>query len=95
LGVEVVYQDLALCENLDIVENMFLGRELKTRGMLDEARMETMARGALGSGNSSGWRGITVPVAQGVSPGTVAARMVGARTHGRSGCGGFGRWGWW
>src|SRR4051794_15102228 len=49
LGVEVVYQDLALCDNLDIVENMFLGRELKSRGMLDEARMETMARQALTS----------------------------------------------
>lgn len=49
LGVEVVYQDLALCDNLDIVENMFLGRELKSRGMLDEARMETMAREALTS----------------------------------------------
>jgi D-xylose transport system ATP-binding protein len=49
LGVEVVYQDLALCDNLDIVENMFLGRELKSRGMLDEARMETMARQALKS----------------------------------------------
>ncbi len=49
LGVEVVYQDLALCDNLDIVENMFLGRELKHRGMLDEARMETMARDALKS----------------------------------------------
>ncbi|WP_111508109.1 ATP-binding cassette domain-containing protein [Mycobacterium kyogaense] len=49
LGVEVVYQDLALCDNLDIVENMFLGRELTRRGMLDEARMETMARDALTS----------------------------------------------
>ncbi|MGW0159767.1 ATP-binding cassette domain-containing protein [Mycobacterium sp. NPDC003323] len=49
LGVEVVYQDLALCDNLDIVENMFLGRELKSRGLLDEARMETMARQALTS----------------------------------------------
>ncbi len=49
LGVEVVYQDLALCDNLDIVENMFLGRELKNRGLLDEARMETMARQALTS----------------------------------------------
>ena len=49
LGVEVVYQDLALCDNLDIVENMFLGRELKSRGLLDEARMETMARDALAS----------------------------------------------
>src|SRR6476469_3998702 len=27
LGIEVVYQDLALCDNLDIVSNMFLGRE--------------------------------------------------------------------
>src|SRR3954447_4901989 len=36
LGVEIVYQDLALCDNLDIVQNMFLGRE-KTRGVvLDE-----------------------------------------------------------
>ncbi|MEV4708382.1 ATP-binding cassette domain-containing protein, partial [Actinoplanes sp. NPDC049316] len=31
LGIEVVYQDLALCDNLDIVQNMFLGRE-KVRG---------------------------------------------------------------
>jgi D-xylose transport system ATP-binding protein len=43
LGVEIVYQDLALCENLDIVQNMFLGRE-KTRGLvLDEPTMEQMA----------------------------------------------------
>ena len=28
LGIEVVYQDLALCDNLDIVQNMFLGREI-------------------------------------------------------------------
>jgi D-xylose transport system ATP-binding protein len=43
LGVEIVYQDLALCENLDIVQNMFLGRE-KTRGLvLDEPDMERMA----------------------------------------------------
>ena len=27
LGIEIVYQDLALCDNLDIVHNMFLGRE--------------------------------------------------------------------
>ena len=49
LGVEVVYQDLALCDNLDIVSNMFLGRELKRRGTLDEARMESLAREALSS----------------------------------------------
>jgi len=27
LGIETVYQDLALCDNLDVVQNMFLGRE--------------------------------------------------------------------
>jgi D-xylose transport system ATP-binding protein len=43
LGIEVVYQDLALCDNLDIVQNMFLGRE-KLRGIvLDEPTMEHMA----------------------------------------------------
>ncbi|MEV7969865.1 ATP-binding cassette domain-containing protein [Sphaerisporangium sp. NPDC088356] len=43
LGIEIVYQDLALCDNLDIVQNMFLGRE-KTSGLvLDEATMEEMA----------------------------------------------------
>lgn len=49
LGVEVVYQDLALCDNLDIVSNMFLGREIRRRGTLDEATMETLAREALAS----------------------------------------------
>ncbi len=50
LGIEVVYQDLALCENLDIVENMFLGREKTTRGvLLDETTMESKARAALTS----------------------------------------------
>ena len=40
LGIEVVYQDLALCENLDIVQNMFLGREEMTGMTLDEPHME-------------------------------------------------------
>ena len=45
LGIEVVYQDLALCDNLDIVQNMFLGRETKTAGiLLDELTMEDRAR---------------------------------------------------
>ncbi|GAA2685936.1 MULTISPECIES: ATP-binding cassette domain-containing protein [Actinoplanes] len=49
LGIEVVYQDLALCDNLDIVQNMFLGRE-KTRGIvLDEPTMEQMAGETLAS----------------------------------------------
>ena len=47
LGIEVVYQDLALCDNLDIVQNLFLGRERKSFGMLDEATMEKMARQTL------------------------------------------------
>jgi len=49
LGIEVVYQDLALCDNLDIVQNMFLGRE-KVRGLvLDEPTMEQMAGDTLAS----------------------------------------------
>ena len=47
LGIEVVYQDLALCDNLDVVHNMFLGRELTTSGLLDESTMETRARETL------------------------------------------------
>ena len=43
MGVEVVYQDLALCENLDIVQNMFLGREELTQATLNEASMELQA----------------------------------------------------
>jgi D-xylose transport system ATP-binding protein len=47
LGIEVVYQDLALCDNLDVVHNMFLGRELRKHGMLDEDLMEKRARETL------------------------------------------------
>ncbi|GGO26506.1 ABC transporter ATP-binding protein [Microbispora rosea subsp. aerata] len=43
LGVEIVYQDLALCDNLDIVQNMFLGRERRNGLVLDEDTMEEMA----------------------------------------------------
>jgi D-xylose transport system ATP-binding protein len=49
LGIEIVYQDLALCDNLDIVENMFLGRESTSRLLLDEATMEDQARKTLAS----------------------------------------------
>ncbi len=49
LGIEVVYQDLALCDNLDIVHNLFLGRELTRRGRLDEATMERRAKETLAS----------------------------------------------
>jgi D-xylose transport system ATP-binding protein len=49
LGIEIVYQDLALCDNLDIVQNMFLGREPKSGLVLDEAQMEIKARDTLAS----------------------------------------------
>ena len=49
LGIEVVYQDLALCENLDIVQNMFLGREETEFGTFDEGRMERQASDTLRS----------------------------------------------
>ncbi len=49
LGIEIVYQDLALCDNIDVVHNMFLGRELKSRGLIDEDTMEVRARETLNS----------------------------------------------
>ena len=49
LGIEIVYQDLALCENLDIVQNMFLGRERVHGLTLDENSMEKAARETLAS----------------------------------------------
>jgi D-xylose transport system ATP-binding protein len=49
LGIEVVYQDLALCDNLDIVQNMFLGREETEFGTFDEGRMEREASETLRS----------------------------------------------
>jgi D-xylose transport system ATP-binding protein len=47
LGIEIVYQDLALCNNLDIVHNMFLGREEKSGVTLNEFTMESMAKKTL------------------------------------------------
>ncbi len=50
LGIEVVYQDLALADNLDVVQNMFLGREeLESFRLLDETKMEARARETLSS----------------------------------------------
>jgi D-xylose transport system ATP-binding protein len=49
LGIEVVYQDLALCDNLDIVQNMFLGREETEFATFDEGRMEREASDTLRS----------------------------------------------
>jgi len=47
LGIATVYQDLALCDNLDIVQNMFLGREPRQAGLLNETKMEREAKETL------------------------------------------------
>ena len=49
LGIEVVYQDLALCDNHDIGQNMFLGREETDYGTFDEGLMEREASDTLRS----------------------------------------------
>jgi ABC-type sugar transport system ATPase subunit len=49
LGIETVYQDLALANNLDIVQNMFLGRERRRGPFLDEDSMERAAAETLAS----------------------------------------------
>lgn len=49
LGIATVYQDLSLCENLDVVGNLFLGREIHRAGVLDEVEMERRARELLSS----------------------------------------------
>ncbi|EST37329.1 hypothetical protein N566_13795, partial [Streptomycetaceae bacterium MP113-05] len=43
LGIATVYQDLALCDNLDVVANLFLGNEVRTAAVLDEVAMEQRA----------------------------------------------------
>jgi ABC-type sugar transport system ATPase subunit len=62
LGIETVYQDLALCDNLDIVQNMFLGRELTNRRLLAEEDMELSARETLTSLSVTTVRSIRQPV---------------------------------
>jgi D-xylose transport system ATP-binding protein len=47
IGIEFVYQDLALCDNLDVVQNMFLGRERHRGVFLDDGSMEEAARETL------------------------------------------------
>jgi D-xylose transport system ATP-binding protein len=44
LGIATVYQDLALCDNIDVVGNLYLGREVKRFGILDEVEMERRSR---------------------------------------------------
>jgi len=63
LGIETVYQDLALCDNLDIVQNMFLGRERTRSGLLDEDSMEREAAKTLATLRVTTVRSIRQPVA--------------------------------
>lgn len=62
-GIETVYQDLALADNLDIVQNMFLGRERMRSGLLDEDNMERAATETLASLRVTTVRSIRQPVA--------------------------------
>ncbi len=63
LGITTIYQDLALCDNLDIVQNMFLGHEKLRHGLLDEATMEREARETLADLHVTTVRSIRQPVA--------------------------------
>ncbi len=63
LGIEVVYQDLALCDNLDVVQNMFLGRERLSGRVLDEDGMERAAAETLAGLRVTTLRSIRTPVA--------------------------------
>ena len=62
LGIETVYQDLALCDNLDIVQNMFLGRERLKNQLLDEDGMERAASETLATLRVTTVRSIRQPV---------------------------------
>jgi D-xylose transport system ATP-binding protein len=64
LGIEVVYQDLALADNLDVVANMFLGRERTRSGyILDESSMERSSRETLDSLSVTSLRSVRQAVA--------------------------------
>ena len=62
LGIATVYQDLALCDNLDIVQNMFLGREEVKHWQLNEIGMELAAKQTLADLSVVTVRSIRQPV---------------------------------
>jgi D-xylose transport system ATP-binding protein len=64
LGIEIVYQDLALCDNLNAVQNMFLGREIRDRlRLLNESPMELAAEKTLRDLNVTTLKSLQMPVA--------------------------------
>ncbi len=62
LGIATVYQDLALCDNLDIVQNMLLGHEVTRLGLLNEISMELTAKQTLRDLSVTTVRSIRQPV---------------------------------
>jgi D-xylose transport system ATP-binding protein len=62
LGIATMYQDLALADNLDIVQNMFLGRETLRHRLLDETSMELSAKQTLTDLSVTTVRSIRQPV---------------------------------
>ena len=60
-NIETIYQTLALADNLDAASNLFLGREIKKRGIVDDAKMESEARKIMGRLNPN-FRKFNVPV---------------------------------
>jgi len=84
LGITTIYQDLALCDNLDIVQNMFLGHEVRRFGLLDEGAMETASRDTLRELAVTTVRSIRQPVASlsgGQRQSVAVAKAVMARTR--------------
>jgi D-xylose transport system ATP-binding protein len=80
LGIETIYQQLALAENVDAVANLFLGRELKTRlGSLDDSAMESAARNVIGRLNPN-FKNFKTPVVS-LSGGQRQAIAIGRAIH--------------
>jgi D-xylose transport system ATP-binding protein len=61
LNIETIYQTLALADNLDAASNLFLGREIKRNGFVDDAKMEAETRKIMGRLNPN-FRKFNVPV---------------------------------
>jgi D-xylose transport system ATP-binding protein len=80
LGIETIYQELALADNLDATANLFLGRELVTRlGLLDHRAMERVARDVITRVNPH-FDAFTTPVRH-LSGGQRQAIAIGRAIH--------------
>ena len=80
LGIETIYQTLALAENIDASANVFLGRELTSRfGDLDDAAMESATRKVMGRLNPN-FRNFKTPVVS-LSGGQRQAIAIGRAVH--------------